>query len=188
MTSRALISLVMKFINDWICIYNTLSCTWVSLCWPCLPCTNFIEAYTCSMSWLKCFFIKEMLFKANKHINGIILYTWRLPLYYLSVPSLKFQLYLSKEWCMFLMGLWVWLRSVNVWSTLFLSAFHFQTLRRVSPISVKRETSKHLFIAFGLIWSVNLLYSTPAFMFSTKGDKNSTEVKSFSVATQPTYS
>uniref|UniRef100_A0A4W5RSJ0 G-protein coupled receptors family 1 profile domain-containing protein n=1 Tax=Hucho hucho TaxID=62062 RepID=A0A4W5RSJ0_9TELE len=35
--------------------------------------------------------------------------------------------------CHILMGVWVWLRSVNVWSTLFLSAFHFQTLRRVTP-------------------------------------------------------
>uniref|UniRef100_A0A3P8ULB5 Taste receptor type 2 n=1 Tax=Cynoglossus semilaevis TaxID=244447 RepID=A0A3P8ULB5_CYNSE len=51
----------------------------------------------------------------------------------LIISDLGLELYSSKEWCQFLMGIWVWLRSVNVWSTLYLSAFHFQTLRRVTP-------------------------------------------------------
>ena len=82
------------------------------------------------------------------------------------------------EWCRFLMGLWVWLRSVNVWSTFFLSAFHFQTLRRITPIAGNKGPSKILFVIFGLIWIINLLYSIPAYMFSTNGDKNATEVNS----------
>ncbi|KAL2090551.1 hypothetical protein ACEWY4_012814 [Coilia grayii] len=89
--------------------------------------------------------------------------------------DLGVEMYTSRGWCMFLMGLWVWLRSVNVWSTLFLSAFHFRTLRRVAPISVKRGPSQLVYVTFGLIWSVNLLYSIPAFIFSTRGDRNSTE-------------
>ncbi|XP_063072643.1 olfactory receptor class A-like protein 4 [Engraulis encrasicolus] len=93
----------------------------------------------------------------------------------LVISDLGVELYSSKEWCQFLMGLWVWLRSVNVWSIFFLSAFHFQTLRRVSPLSVSRGPSKVLFFIFGLIWFLNLVYSLPAFVFSTSGDRNSTE-------------
>nr|ALH06187.1 vomeronasal type-1 receptor 3 [Coilia nasus] len=58
---------------------------------------------------------------------------------------------------------------------LLLSAFHFQTLRRIAPMSVTRGPSKFFFLIFGLIWFLNLLYSIPAFVFSTSGDRNSTE-------------
>uniref|UniRef100_A0A8C7GMP5 G-protein coupled receptors family 1 profile domain-containing protein n=1 Tax=Oncorhynchus kisutch TaxID=8019 RepID=A0A8C7GMP5_ONCKI len=64
--------------------------------------------------------------------------------------------------CHVLMGVWVWLRSVNVWSTLFLSAFHFQTLRRVAPppgtVHGPRRPPKTLLISLGLIWFLNLIY------------------------------
>lgn len=79
------------------------------------------------------------------------------------------------------MGLWVWLRSVNVWSTLFLSAFHLQTLRRVAPTAVSRNgprgLPKTLLLSLTLIWLLNLVYSIPAHIFSTSGDVNSTEVR-----------
>ncbi|KAA0711717.1 hypothetical protein E1301_Tti023499 [Triplophysa tibetana] len=88
-------------------------------------------------------------------------------------------IFLNKGWCRFMMGVWVWLRSANVWSTFFLSAFHFQTLRRVTPPLVNlhgpRKLPKSLILCFFLIWSLNLLYSIPAFTFSKNGDENSTE-------------
>lgn len=91
------------------------------------------------------------------------------------------QMYSSKEWCQFLMGIWVWLRSVNVWSTLFLSAFHLQTLRRVAPtvgnIHGSRGAPKSLLFIILLIWLLNLVYSIPAHIFSTNGNVNSTEVR-----------
>lgn len=91
------------------------------------------------------------------------------------------QMYSSKEWCQFLMGVWVWLRSVNVWSTLFLSAFHLQTLRRVAPMAVNlhgtRGAPKILLMNLFLIWFINLIYSIPAHVFSTSGNINSTEVR-----------
>ena len=90
------------------------------------------------------------------------------------------QLYSSKECCQFLMGVWVWLRSVNVWSTLLLSAFHFHTLRRVAPpagnLHGPRGLPKLLLLGLGLIWVLNFLYSIPAHVFSVNGNQNSTEV------------
>lgn len=78
------------------------------------------------------------------------------------------------------MGIWVWLRSANVWSTFFLSAFHFQTLRRVTPPIITlhgpRGPPKTLILCFFLIWSLNLIYAIPGFIFSKNGDENSTEV------------
>ncbi|XP_029906593.1 olfactory receptor class A-like protein 4 [Myripristis murdjan] len=97
----------------------------------------------------------------------------------LVISDLGLELYSSKEWCQFLMGIWVWLRSVNVWSTLFLSAFHLQTLRRVAPsmgtIHGPRGPPKTLLLGLGLIWIVNFIYSIPAHIFSTSGNENSTE-------------
>lgn len=91
------------------------------------------------------------------------------------------QMYSSKEWCQFLMGIWVWLRSVNVWSTLFLSAFHLQTLRRVAPtvgnLHGSRGAPKTLLLSLVLIWVVNFIYSIPAHIFSINGNVNSTEVR-----------
>ncbi|XP_056615306.1 olfactory receptor class A-like protein 4 [Triplophysa dalaica] len=97
----------------------------------------------------------------------------------LVVSDLGIEIFLNKGWCRFMMGVWVWLRSANVWSTFFLSAFHFQTLRRVAPPMVNlhgpRKLPKSLILCFFLIWSLNLLYSIPAFTFSKNGDENSTE-------------
>ncbi|KAI7791121.1 olfactory receptor class A-like protein 4 [Triplophysa rosa] len=97
----------------------------------------------------------------------------------LVVSDLGIEIFLNKDWCRFMMGVWVWLRSANVWSTFFLSAFHFQTLRRVAPPVVNlhgpRKLPKSLILCFFLIWSLNLIYSIPAFNFSKNGDENSTE-------------
>ncbi|XP_070705966.1 olfactory receptor class A-like protein 4 [Pempheris klunzingeri] len=97
----------------------------------------------------------------------------------LVISDMGLELYSSKEWCQVLMGVWVWLRSVNVWSTLFLSAFHLQTLRRVAPTIVNlhrpRGFPKILLLSLGLIWLLNFIYSIPAHIFSTSGDINSTE-------------
>ncbi|XP_041805514.1 olfactory receptor class A-like protein 4 [Chelmon rostratus] len=97
----------------------------------------------------------------------------------LVISDTGLELYSSKEWCQFLMGVWVWLRSVNVWSTLFLSAFHLQTLRRVAPtignLHGPRGAPRTLLLSLGLIWLLNFIYSIPAHMFSTNGNENSTE-------------
>ncbi|XP_060898780.1 olfactory receptor class A-like protein 4 [Labrus mixtus] len=97
----------------------------------------------------------------------------------LVISDMGIKLYSSKEWCQFLMGVWVWLRSVNVWSTLFLSAFHLQTLKRVAPsngtLHVSRGPPKIILLSLGLIWLLNLFYSIPACIFSTNGNENSTE-------------
>uniref|UniRef100_A0A3B5A9H6 Olfactory receptor class A related 3 n=1 Tax=Stegastes partitus TaxID=144197 RepID=A0A3B5A9H6_9TELE len=99
----------------------------------------------------------------------------------LVISDMGLELYSSKEWCQFLMGIWVWLRSVNVWSTLFLSAFHLQTLRRVAPTAMNvlgpRGAPKTVLLGLCLIWLLNLIYSIPAHIFSTNGDMNSTEVR-----------
>ncbi|XP_047204184.1 olfactory receptor class A-like protein 4 [Girardinichthys multiradiatus] len=97
----------------------------------------------------------------------------------LIISDLGFKLYSSKGWCRFLMGVWVWLRSVNVWSTFFLSAFHFHTLRRVAPtignLQGPWSTYRTLLLTLGIIWIFNLFYSIPAYIFSTNGDENTTE-------------
>ncbi|XP_069008659.1 olfactory receptor class A-like protein 4 [Embiotoca jacksoni] len=96
----------------------------------------------------------------------------------LVVSDTGLQLYSSKGWCQVLMGVWVWLRSVNAWSTLLLSAFHLQTLRRVAPsggLPGPRGAPGNLLLSLGLIWLLNLGYSIPAHIFSTSGDTNSTE-------------
>ncbi|CAL8381856.1 unnamed protein product [Boreogadus saida] len=97
----------------------------------------------------------------------------------LVISDIGIALYSSKECCQFLMGVWVWLRSVNVWSTLLLSAFHFHTLRRVAPplgnLHGPRGLPKLLLLGLGLIWVLNFLYSIPAHVFSINGNQNSTE-------------
>ncbi|XP_067443417.1 olfactory receptor class A-like protein 4 [Thunnus thynnus] len=97
----------------------------------------------------------------------------------LVISDMGLELYSSKEWCQVLMGVWVWLRSVNVWSTLFLSAFHLQTLRRVAPtignLQRPRGAPRTLLLSLGLIWLLNFIYSIPAHIFSTSGNMNSTE-------------
>ncbi|KAF5908832.1 olfactory receptor class A-like protein 4, partial [Clarias magur] len=85
----------------------------------------------------------------------------------------------SKDWCQFMMGIWVWLRSANVWSTLFLSVFHFYTLKRTGPsitsLNQSRSPSKILVMCCSLIWTVNFVFSIPAFIYSTNGGKNASE-------------
>nr|XP_057910983.1 olfactory receptor class A-like protein 4 [Doryrhamphus excisus] len=97
----------------------------------------------------------------------------------LVISDMGLELYSSKEWCQFLMGVWVWLRSVNVWSTLFLSAFHLQTLRRVAPtiaaLRGPRGAPSVLLLNLAFIWLLNFVYSIPAYIFSTNGNVNSTE-------------
>ncbi|XP_054640644.1 olfactory receptor class A-like protein 4 [Dunckerocampus dactyliophorus] len=97
----------------------------------------------------------------------------------LVISDMGLELYSSKEWCQFLMGVWVWLRSVNVWSTLFLSAFHLQTLRRVAPtiatLRGPRGAPSVLLLNLAFIWLLNFVYSIPAYIFSTNGNMNSTE-------------
>ncbi|XP_075966832.1 olfactory receptor class A-like protein 4 [Anarhichas minor] len=96
----------------------------------------------------------------------------------LVISDIGLELYSSKEWCQVLMGVWVWLRSVNVWSTLFLSAFHLQTLRRVTPMGTRNGPQglpKTLLLILALIWLLNFVYSIPAHIFSTNGDVNTTE-------------
>ncbi|XP_034725179.1 olfactory receptor class A-like protein 4 [Etheostoma cragini] len=91
------------------------------------------------------------------------------------ISDMGVKMYSSKGWCRYLMVVWVWLRSVNVWSTLFLSAFHFRTLRRVAPTIACRGIPKTLLLSLVLIWFLNLIYSIPAYIYSTNGDINSTE-------------
>ncbi|XP_059399328.1 olfactory receptor class A-like protein 4 [Carassius carassius] len=95
------------------------------------------------------------------------------------VSDLGVEIFLTRDICHLMMGIWVWLRSANVWSTFFLSAFHFQTLRRVAPPIITlhgpRRPPKSLILCFILIWSFNLIYAIPAFIFSKNGDENSTE-------------
>ncbi|KAM9760088.1 olfactory receptor class A-like protein 4 [Menidia menidia] len=97
----------------------------------------------------------------------------------LVISDFGLEMYSSKGLCQLLMGVWVWLRSVNVWSTFFLSAFHHQTLKRIAPPvgnpQAVRGTPKSLLFSLSLIWFINLLYSIPAFIFSTRGNVNSTE-------------
>ncbi|KAL1251866.1 hypothetical protein QQF64_019662 [Cirrhinus molitorella] len=95
------------------------------------------------------------------------------------VSDLGVEVFLSRDMCHVMMGIWVWLRSANVWSTFFLSAFHFQTLRRVAPPVITlhgpRGPPSSLIVGFALVWSLNLIYAIPAFIFSKNGDENSTE-------------
>ncbi|XP_026857110.2 olfactory receptor class A-like protein 4 [Electrophorus electricus] len=97
----------------------------------------------------------------------------------LMLTDLGLEMVPSKTWCQILMGIWVWLRCANVWSTFFVSVFHFQTLRRVAPpttsLSGSQGLPRSLLIGFGGIWTFSLIYSLPAFVYSTKGATNATE-------------
>ncbi|CAI5687826.1 olfactory receptor class A-like protein 4 [Oreochromis niloticus] len=95
----------------------------------------------------------------------------------LIISEIGLQIYTTKGFCQLLMGMSVWLRSVNAWSTLFLSAFHLQTLKRVAPGATNgpRGVPKTLLVCLGLIWIGNLIYSIPAHIFSSNGNKNATE-------------
>ncbi|KAJ7999090.1 hypothetical protein DPEC_G00211800 [Dallia pectoralis] len=113
----------------------------------------------------------------NMALSSLLLSVFRNILLVLS--DLGLELVISGGWCRLLMGVWVWLRSVNGWSTLFLSAFHFLTLRRVAPpsgtIQRRRRTPRTLLGCLVLVWSLNIIYSIPAHIYSTNGNKNTTE-------------
>ncbi|GAA6098991.1 olfactory receptor class A-like protein 4, partial [Tachysurus ichikawai] len=53
------------------------------------------------------------------------------------------------------------------------------TLKRIGPpissLNSSRGPPKALLMCFSLIWGLNLLYSVPAFVYSTNGGKNATE-------------
>ncbi|KAF3689860.1 hypothetical protein EXN66_Car005532 [Channa argus] len=93
------------------------------------------------------------------------------------VSELGYELQSTEMLCQFLMGVWVWLRSVSVWSTFFLSAFHLMTLRRVFPTfgNSSQGASKKLLLSLCLIWLLNFICSIPAHVYSTKGGVNATE-------------
>uniref|UniRef100_A0A3Q0STI1 Olfactory receptor class A related 3, tandem duplicate 2 n=1 Tax=Amphilophus citrinellus TaxID=61819 RepID=A0A3Q0STI1_AMPCI len=95
----------------------------------------------------------------------------------LVISDIGLELNTIKGFCQLLMGVWMWLRSVNVWSTLFLSAFHLQMLKRVAPTTANgpRGVPKTFLVSLGLIWIGNLIYSIPAYIFSTNGGRNTTE-------------
>ncbi|XP_037535442.1 olfactory receptor class A-like protein 4 [Nematolebias whitei] len=97
----------------------------------------------------------------------------------LIISDLGIDLYSTQKWCQFLMGIWVWLRAVNVWSTLFLSAFHLHTLKRVAPSGRNLQglwgSQMTLLLSLSFMWIINLLYSIPAYIFSTNGNENTTE-------------
>ncbi|KPP58438.1 hypothetical protein Z043_123737 [Scleropages formosus] len=87
-------------------------------------------------------------------------------------------LYLSLGWCRFFMCVWLWLRCANVWSTLFLSAFHHYTLHRLAPAQNHSQGShgfQRVLLGLGLVWALNLLFSLPAYIFSKNGERNRTE-------------
>uniref|UniRef100_A0A673ZDT2 Olfactory receptor class A-like protein 4 n=1 Tax=Salmo trutta TaxID=8032 RepID=A0A673ZDT2_SALTR len=115
----------------------------------------------------------------NMALSNLLVSVLRNVLLVISDLALEVRSWMGLDGCHILMGVWVWLRSVNVWSTLFLSAFHFQTLRRVAPspgtVHGPRRPPKTLLISLGLIWFLNLIYAIPAHIYSTKGNNNSTE-------------
>ncbi|XP_028664062.1 olfactory receptor class A-like protein 4 [Erpetoichthys calabaricus] len=82
------------------------------------------------------------------------------------------EVYISAGWCQFFMCIWVWLRSANVWVTFCLSTFHLITIRQRSHAPRGLHV---LGLALALIWTLSLIYAVPAYIFSTRGDKNSTE-------------
>ncbi|KAG2459489.1 olfactory receptor class A-like protein 4 [Polypterus senegalus] len=82
------------------------------------------------------------------------------------------EVYISAGWCQFFMCIWVWLRSANVWVTFCLSTFHLITIRQRSHA----PRGLHILgLTLALIWTINLIYAVPAYIFSKRGDKNSTE-------------
>ncbi|XP_066530250.1 olfactory receptor class A-like protein 4 [Hoplias malabaricus] len=101
--------------------------------------------------------------------------------------DLGIEILTTKSWCQALMGLWMWTRCANVWSTFYLSVFHFYTLRRVTPTVVSltgyRGPPRTLLMGFGLVWTISLIYSSPAFVFSTKAGVNTTETLMFVTGT-----
>ncbi|KAM9813489.1 olfactory receptor class A-like protein 4 [Neosynchiropus ocellatus] len=105
------------------------------------------------------------------------------------VSDLGLNVSLSPGWCRIFMLLWVWWRAVGCWVTLALSAFHCTTLRRhhvaVGPLAQRRER-RRVWIVLGVVWGVNLAFSTPALLYSTHVHGNATvELMVISCTTRP---
>ncbi|XP_058876184.1 olfactory receptor class A-like protein 4 [Acipenser ruthenus] len=116
----------------------------------------------------------------NMALSNLLVSFFRNILLFLS--GLGMEAFLSQGWCKIFMCLWVWFRSVNVWMTFCLSAFHFAVIRRNKPAPSAGLAPGHasqelrrLLLVIGLVWVVNLIYSLPLLMFSTRGSLNSTE-------------
>ncbi|KAG7493531.1 tachykinin-like peptides receptor 86C [Solea senegalensis] len=105
------------------------------------------------------------------------------------VSDLGLNVSLSPGWCRVFMLLWVWWRAVGCWVTLALSLFHCTTLRRqhvaFGPLAQQRER-RRVWIALGLVWGVNLVFSIPALVYSTHVHGNATvELMVISCTTRP---
>ncbi|XP_028301975.1 olfactory receptor class A-like protein 4 [Gouania willdenowi] len=105
------------------------------------------------------------------------------------VSDLGLNVSLSPGWCRVFMLLWVWWRAVGCWMTLALSLFHCTTLRRqhvaFGPLAVQRER-RRVWIALGVVWGANLVFSIPALIYTTHVHGNSTvELMVISCTTRP---
>ncbi|KAK1139442.1 olfactory receptor class A-like protein 4, partial [Acipenser oxyrinchus oxyrinchus] len=116
----------------------------------------------------------------NMALSNLLVSFFRNILLFLS--GLGMEAFLSQSWCKIFMCLWVWFRCVNVWMTFCLSAFHFTVIRRNKPAPSAGLAPGHasqelrrLLLVIGLVWFINLIYSLPLLMFSTRGSLNSTE-------------
>lgn len=105
------------------------------------------------------------------------------------VSDLGRDVSLSAGWCRVFMLLWVWWRAVGCWLTLVLSVFHCTTLKRqrlyIGPNAQRRER-RRLWVILGLVWGLNLAFSTPALIYSTHVHGNATvELMVISCTTRP---
>ncbi|XP_077581649.1 olfactory receptor class A-like protein 4 [Stigmatopora nigra] len=105
------------------------------------------------------------------------------------VSDLGLNVSLSPGWCRVFMLLWVWWRAVGCWVTLTLSIFHFATLRRqhvtFGPLALQRER-RRVWVILGVVWGLNLAFSTPALVYSTHVHGNATvELMVISCTTRP---
>ncbi|XP_034388417.1 olfactory receptor class A-like protein 4 [Cyclopterus lumpus] len=105
------------------------------------------------------------------------------------VSDLGLDVSLSPGWCRIFMLLWVWWRSVGCWVTLALSLFHCTTLRRHhmgSGLLAQQRERRRVWIALGLVWGGNLVFSIPALIYSTHVHGNFTvELMVISCTTRP---
>ncbi|TRY55719.1 hypothetical protein DNTS_010288, partial [Danionella cerebrum] len=105
------------------------------------------------------------------------------------VSDLGLEVSLSPSWCRVFMLIWVWWRGVGCWVTLTLSAFHCATLRRqhvtMGPLGAQRERHR-VWGIMAVVWGANLLFSTPALVYTTHVRGNATvELMVISCTTRP---
>uniref|UniRef100_UPI00398F0FBA olfactory receptor class A-like protein 4 n=1 Tax=Pristiophorus japonicus TaxID=55135 RepID=UPI00398F0FBA len=81
---------------------------------------------------------------------------------------------LPLNWCRVFMFLWVWLRSVSVWVTFFLSYFHFLKIKQHFHLSTKMKEIIYVLTILFAVWFVNFLYAIPAFIYSRTVSGNET--------------